>query len=99
MTTQLWRVAGVMERNTGQGLELLNDLNACPRDRRDFAWGFYYRFCKRDRLTLAGHTERVMSVAFTSDGKTLASGSYDGTVRLWDVATGQERATLKGHPA
>ena len=31
------------------------------------------------------------------DGKTLASGSADKTIKLWDVATGKERATLKGH--
>ena len=34
--------------------------------------------------TLTGHTESVTTLAFSRDGKTLASGSYDGTVLLWD---------------
>ena len=36
-------------------------------------------------------------MALSGDGKTLVSGSYDKTVKVWDVATGQERATIKGH--
>ena len=36
-------------------------------------------------------------MAFSPDGKTLASGSEDKTIKLWDVATGKEQATLKGH--
>ena len=44
-----------------------------------------------------GHTKLVYSVVFSPDGKTLASGSWDKTIKLWDVATGKERATLKGH--
>ena len=49
--------------------------------------------------TLKGHTDLVYSVAFAPDGKTLAtgSGSRDQTVKLWDVTTGKELATLKGH--
>ena len=46
------------------------------------------------RDTLQGHTAAVVSVAFSPDGKTLASASYDGTLRLWEMATGKERAAL-----
>src|SRR5947207_1864656 len=49
------------------------------------------------KATLKGHTDRVRSVAFSGDGKLLASGSVDQTVKLWDVATGKEKATLEGH--
>jgi WD40 repeat protein len=36
-------------------------------------------------------------VAYGPDGKTLASGSYDKTIKLWDVATGKELATPTSH--
>jgi WD40 repeat protein len=39
----------------------------------------------------------VYGVAFSPDGRTLASGSADATVKLWDVASGREVRTLSGH--
>jgi WD40 repeat protein len=44
-----------------------------------------------------GHSDGVRSVAFSRDGKRLASASVDGTVKLWDAVSGDELRTLKGH--
>ncbi|MFM7249230.1 MAG: WD40 repeat domain-containing protein, partial [Planctomycetaceae bacterium] len=46
---------------------------------------------------IKGHDRAVQSVAFSPDGTRLATGSWDRTARLWDVATGKELAVLKGH--
>ena len=47
--------------------------------------------------TFEGHSMSVLSVAFSPDGRTLATGSHDGTIKLWDTATGVEQRTLTGH--
>src|SRR5438552_1498321 len=48
---------------------------------------------------LVGHVGKgnVTTIAFAPDGKTLASGGWDETVRLWDVETGKELRRLEGH--
>jgi WD40 repeat protein len=51
----------------------------------------------KEVLTLKGHTDQVSSVAFSVDGKRIASGSYDQTVKVCDAQTRQEAFTLKGH--
>jgi WD40 repeat protein len=40
-------------------------------------------------VTLTGHTARITSLAFRPDGSVLASSSWDGTVREWEVGGGQ----------
>jgi tRNA A-37 threonylcarbamoyl transferase component Bud32 len=51
----------------------------------------------RLRATLRGHESTVWSVAFAPDGQTLATGSDDTSVRLWDATTGREKAMLSGN--
>jgi WD domain, G-beta repeat len=53
----------------------------------------------RETARLEGHTNWVYSVTFSPDGKTLASGFSDKSVRLWNVATGAEMRKLEGHTA
>ena len=47
--------------------------------------------------TLQGHSQTILTLAFSPDGSMLASGSEDNTARLWNVADGQKIATLKEH--
>ncbi|MGC9528217.1 MAG: protein kinase domain-containing protein [Limnospira sp.] len=52
---------------------------------------------RRPRHTLAGHRDAVTSVAFSPDGKTLASGSQDLTIEIWKADAGKRWYTLTGH--
>src|SRR5438132_4010712 len=52
---------------------------------------------KPELIVQTGHTHWVRSVAFSPDGKILASGSIDNTVKLWELKTGREIRSLVGH--
>jgi WD40 repeat protein len=50
---------------------------------------------RRRLITLQGHSSSINALAFAPDGSRLVSGDSVGIVKLWDVATGQERASLQ----
>ncbi len=57
-------------------------------------------FCQAQKPQLVvqiGHTDDVRSVAFSRDDKLLASGSWDNTIKIWDVAIGELLRTFSGH--
>ncbi|MDB9467075.1 TIR domain-containing protein, partial [Dolichospermum circinale CS-539/09] len=50
-----------------------------------------------EKNRLLGHSGTIFSVSFSPDGKTLASGGDDKTIKLWNLDTGKEIRTLSGH--
>jgi WD40 repeat protein/uncharacterized caspase-like protein len=52
---------------------------------------------KPELVVETGHASEVVSVAYSPNGRMLASGSSDKTIKLWDAASGRELRTLAGH--
>jgi WD40 repeat protein len=87
------------QANNVAGVEQI--LRECPADLRGWEWHYLKRLCHGDRLTLWGHPGPVLHVAYSRDGKWLAScgmcnvGSSDmrnhrsPDVRIWDAITGK----------
>jgi WD40 repeat protein len=46
---------------------------------------------------IKGHTSDINAIAFSPDGRTVISASYDCTIKLWDITTGANLRTFKGH--
>jgi WD40 repeat protein/tRNA A-37 threonylcarbamoyl transferase component Bud32 len=86
--------------NIARILDLLEPYRHPPADKRDLrGWEWFYqdRLCHSELRTLKVQTLSVRSLAFSPDGSRLASGSLDGSIKVWDAASGQELHTLKGH--
>jgi WD40 repeat protein len=81
----------------GQPDQADEQLERCPPSQRGWEWRYLRRLCRPDVKKLTGHTEAVLAVRFAPDGSLVATGSRDGTVRLWEAKTGRQLHVLKGH--
>jgi WD40 repeat protein/tRNA A-37 threonylcarbamoyl transferase component Bud32 len=66
-------------------------------DLRSLEWHYFRRLLEGSQVTLSGHADTVTVLAFSPDRRHLASGSQDGTVKVWELATRLEIASFPGH--
>ena len=72
-------------------------LESCPADLRGWGWYRLRHVCDQSDRTLVGHTDGVFVTAFSPNGKRVLSAGKDGTIRLWNIATGKPPLVLRGH--
>jgi WD40 repeat protein len=85
---------------SGKQLDLVNRSNGVPRfwpGTKDFTVRLWDVQTGTEVRRFTGHTDAVLSVAFTPDGRHLLSGGIDHMVRLWEVATGKQLRVFTEH--
>ena len=81
--------------DTNRAADAKATLQTIPPEYRDFEWHFCNRHFLGSYMTLYGHHNKVMDVAFSPDGEHILSASFDGVVKIWDGVMGRELRTLK----
>jgi WD40 repeat protein len=105
-TIKLWNAP---RAPAAESSKALGDPIVFSPDRRQLAsWGFeknvatifvFDAATRKQVLAFKGHEKQIDMMAYSPDGKRLASASQDGTLCIWDPATGKAVLTLRGRPA
>jgi WD40 repeat protein/serine/threonine protein kinase len=84
------------ENDVQLGRDLLHE---CRKDLRGWEHRYAWSLLNSNQRTLLGHGGPVICVAWSPNGRRLASSSEDRTLKIWNAETGEEHLTLKGHTA
>ncbi len=95
-TQPVWGVAFTPDGNRIAAVSGKVDRQRAPQAGEVRVWDAH---SGSELLNLKGHRWFVRAVAFSPDGRHLATGSYDQTIKVWDAQTGTEQITLTGHIA
>ncbi len=83
--------------NEGRFDQARETLFATPEVYRGWEWGWLQRSCQQDLMTLSRTNVYQMFAAFSPDMSLLATGGDENDMHLWELASGREIRTLRGH--
>ena len=91
------RMAAMRVGGLEGAVRLLEFWRPHQRDLRGWEWFYLNGLCHHDALTIRADTNKLWSVAWSPDGRYLATGGTEGAVKIWDAVSGQALASLPGH--